>query len=464
MAIVAFVIIGPGASAAQTARVPQTDDPDVQPPHATGADTGRMVWGHQEFSRYTDAAPCDRAVENAIREVRRDKESRTREPDTLPPFAVAVARACGRHLAEVDAEHYTTLWSLFRLSLASGDDDRAARTLERLLSNATPATLRPSIIASAIEMYVRVKPSRLETARGWIATLDSMQEKTPDHGAPVRIARYQARISLMAYYYHRVYDVDRIRSYADEAISIFRKMPVEERDRVDALPPYLQMIDLANDRGAITDQQRLLHETISTLARWRSGAAYEIFKALKHRVEGRVALYGTQGPVLPDGMWFNQTDSLRSQGKKPSLIIRLDPMCGAQCASLYAMLRDIAEKYESTIDVILIVETVGYLSRSAPLAPELEARERARYLLEFWKIPGVLLVDHRSVGRYANGMVGYNPGVTSSLFQHWSGGNIVLLDASNTIRWIGAVTPHTRSQYLASVINSVLSLSASPSP
>jgi hypothetical protein len=408
-------------------------------PHRVRADTGRMAWGRDDFSSFTDADYCDRAIIAMLRELGRVPHPTLyqSEQDSLPTAARLIAQRCGVHLTVPDVPP-ATLWGLIRLSLSVAahaadahstiGNARAAAAVERLRALAATPTERAWVLTNAIRTYLTAPIPRLDAARVLLRELEAQQPA-------VMTEQFQGQVAFMLYWI-RV-NLDSARHHATQATKIAKSLTPQERDDTDLLlTPYFTLLDLANDAGDLQAQQDILTQTMNEVGEWRRGSD-NLLNLMQAQFNVRQSLYGKTAVPLEGEHWFNTGDTPHPTPGKISLLLRLDHMCGSGCRGIYALIRDLHQRYGNDLDITVITETRGFTIGTNVIPVDEEIRRVSEYFLKEQQLPVSLLIDERPYTKGRNGRVQYQTTAIGRIFQGLPGMNAILIDRNQTIRWIG---------------------------
>ena len=434
-ALVAALVVVPLCGYAQAISTGAPVSASVMVPHRTPADTGRMTWGHQDYSRYTTADACDRAAEAMSVEIwrthARDTMPYAIATDTLATATVAAARACAGTRFPAASADQRELWSVLRLAFDRNDDAQARQAVDRQLSLVSDPADRGRVLSTAIQTGMGVSPPRVTLAREWLGRLDAL-------GAPAQSARYDARIAFLRYW-HLLYTPDSLLTTADSAIAIASRMTADERDEVDVFTPYAEKFWVANIASDFATQQSIVDSGLSRVGAWRSGNGAQWFTSMASLLSEQKKLYGKTTRALTAPHTYNDGGHPRPRPGTAALIVHADAMCGTYCYSMYTVLRQLHARTRDSLDIVLATETKGYAPGSGPLTPADEAALDARYFIDFLKLPAALIIDDASQTRRPDGRIIRQPSPIGRLFAAWQGANAVLVDREGKVRWLGVL-------------------------
>jgi hypothetical protein len=407
----------------------------IMTPHRTAADTGRMTWGHQDYSRYTSADACDGAVRDMTAEIWRTHVVDTLpydvHADTLPTAAVTVAHACAGHF-NVSSTNPSELWSLLRLSVEMGNAHQAEQVVEHQMSLAQTPADKAHVLSGAIQTYLSAHPPMVAQAQRLLPQLDAIGSAAP-------FAQYGAHSAFM-HYWHSVYNADSLRQEAKTSVALLKKMTPDERDMVNVFQPYMELIFLASTAHDLATQKTLINQGLADVGAWREGRGSDRFLKAERLLETQTSLYGKATRALNGKYWFNDGGTPHPAPGKVSLLIHVDHSCGMRCYPLYAVIRYLSKKYGQNLDITLITDTKGYAPGTGPLLPDQEAPQVSHYYLDFLKLPTALLVDVSPTVKQPDGHIEHQPSPIGQMFDEWQLINTVLIDRDGKIQWLGELS------------------------
>ena len=412
------------------------------------ADTGRMAWGHKDYTRYTSVDQCDRAAMHVWADVGRvyvpDTGQYSAKADTVPSAVIAAARACGTKFTAADTDP-RELWSLMRLSLILGNDAQAKAVVERQYALAKTSSERATVLTTAIATYMGFAPPRLSAAQALLARLDSL-------GPTEKVAQFNARLDIMKYW-HTLYDVDSLRAHANAALDRIQAMTQDERDAVPVYEPYMELLMIANEQQDLETQQKLLDRALADVGTWREGRGAEWTGPSSSLLETRRAIYGKKARPLAGSFWFNNGGVPKPAPGKLSLLVHVSHVCSVQCFPLYTLIRQLNRQYGSELDITFVTDTRGFAPGTGPIPANEEAQHASKYFHEFLKLPVGLLVDETPFTKRPDGRLVHKTSPIGELFNGWRMVNAVLIDAGGRIRWLGALSSGSDKRMIESAIN-----------
>ena len=157
------------------------------------ADTGRMMPGYRDISRYDTPGYCVAAVAGVGRETLRKHERDTLPEgsprDVLAPAAIAIGKQCASRFTVQDAAP-RELMHLMQLSLMTGDTAKMMAAMNRRVALATTPEARGNVLLDAIEELLNAHPNQPTLAATMAARMDSL-------GPGARLPRIQAHSWLV---------------------------------------------------------------------------------------------------------------------------------------------------------------------------------------------------------------------------------------------------------------------------
>ena len=369
-------------------------------------DTGRMVTGHRDFSRYDTPGKCRDAVETTRDALWRDTERDTLryspETDTLPTAAVQVGLKC-RNRFTIDETEPRELGNMVMLLLMVNQDDRARVAVERRLQLAKSVEEQGTILSETLQAYMNAQPMRKTEALSTLRRLDAL-------GSPVLGLRVTGHATIEQDALQR-FDTLEIRQEAETIIADGQQMTPQDRDNwLPALRmAYMGLVALTwYERPS--DIPAVYSRAQADLGPLRNGTgAFSFFGGQPFRINLIVrqilAMLGQQTPPLEARFWFGAgADTVRPAAGKVSLLVRVEKDCGQGCYPLYTALRRLNAKYASQgLEITLMAKTVGFSPGSAPQLPATEAATARDYFLDTLKLPFTLAVAQTPFTRRPDG-------------------------------------------------------------
>lgn len=424
----------------------------VTPSHA---DTARMQWGHNDFSRYNRPSMCDRAAMLTW-----GYETRRYNPDTVlqfqegierqfPEKAVDVARACLNNL-DIDSVSPSQTWSLARVMLVVNEDAKSKSSIDRLLARGVTRGDTLHVLGKAIELYMAALPVRMDLALSYARQIDALSP-----GPGIQPIRFNVR-NLIAGYWMRRYEVDSVKKYANEAIEIFRYMEPMERDMAAINSPFNSLINIANEKGDLAAQEAIMDTARKLMAEWRQDNGRRWLDQTARMIDLRSSMYGRKTQPLKGAFWLNNGGVPKPVEGKISLVVMANHNCGKNCTSQFIALKRLQEMYGDKLDLTIISVTQGYAPGSGVLTPEEEAKAAAEYFTKFHGLSAAILVDEAPVYTYEDGRVVRDHAPIVYTFNELSGVNAILTDTKGRVRWLGKLSNDYERKPLVLTINRIL--------
>ncbi len=424
---------------------------------SSSADTGRMAWGHKDFSRYDRPSMCDRAAM-----LTGGYETRKYDPDTilqiredvdtpLPEEVVEVVKNCLSTLSTDSIDPRQT-WSLVRAMLAINEDERSRKPIDKLLVNGKTRADTMHVLGKAMTLYLEVTPTRLDLALYYARLLDSLVT-----GAGVQVVRFNIRNNI-ANHWMRKYVVDSVKKYASEAIKIYRYMDPTEQDMVPIHSLFGNLINIANERGDVAAQEAILDTARELMSEWRQDDGRSWLDRTTRSVDIRRSMYGRKTQPLQGAFWLNNQGVPRPTTGKISLVVMVNHNCGTaiRCVSQFIALKRLQAIYGDKLDLTLISVTQGYAPASGVLTPREEAEAIAKYFTGFHKLSAAILVDEAPVYTIEDGRVLRDLAPIVHTFNELGSVNAILTDSEGRIRWLGNLRSENDRKPLVLTINRIL--------
>ena len=406
----------------------------------TPADSGRTASAYMDFSRYTPAA-CERMIANAVGAVYRGWTS-GKDPTrwnveldddrALPPNVERAARACAAQFtpATVPAEE---IRAAVRVYAALGDEARLDETMRRWLSLSPDAFSRGRALFELLSANFDARPIRVAQMLAAASALDSLP-------AGADLWRVEAGF-VLAQYWIKHYDLQRITQTGEAAARTYARLPAAQRGLAYA-PILFTMVDVGQ---ALLDAYGI--SVLDTLRRtvratFPEAAAAQVDQMIETLVASReqIKRYGNVATPLPAAFAYDLGE--RTQRPAPGramLLYRLDPNCG-DCAMQYAELKSLAARYTSGLEITLVTQTQGFLPGTEVLTPAEEGPAIRKFVRDTLGLPFGLLIEDVPFIVVDDGRK--FPG--KSAFTDRYGSQVVLLDRSAKIRWLGDLTSRPR--------------------
>jgi hypothetical protein len=405
------------------------------------ADTGRMIPGWRDFSRYTTPAMCWHAVQNVKKVIWQHGAYDTSavalfypERDTLPTAAVRVAQECGAKFT-VDGTKPSELRMLQKLSLAMHNDEQARAVVNRRLSLAKTPTQRKAVLLDALDGYTpgvsegnypakgvlttplwngngrlgdaSVQPMRKTAALDIIASLDSM-------GNDAILERMTVHTALLTYDMG-VFDTIGLKKEFETVRQLRSDMSPKQvqwwHERGDGMfSPYSSKLGLVvfGPRDSMTTaMNQVLGEFTADLQDVLPQTP-EIVNTIRRVLPIGMIGLGKKAPPLqtPYVYGVNAKSALPVPGKVNLIyeVYEFGKDDRPNMPNLLANLSRLQNRYRADgLEITIVQVTHGYAWSSPPLTPEEEAKVYAWYYLDYEQMPVTLAVMASPFHRDAQG-------------------------------------------------------------
>jgi len=349
-------------------------------------------------------AAADRVRSSVIRreELTEWHDTMPRDPrEALEPQRAQVtqtASQCAAQFAEakVDVHDFAPAMKLF---LAAGRDSDAAALVERRIAAAPPKSARErgAVVDSAVEFYVRARPSRLDAAEGLLLhrartstdrverlrTYFSMLQASRDAGDTVRTVRIAQMLVNVA-----------------DSLTVADRQSDEFERPFDGIGGQLMIYEALDElTGLKVRTDSLLKSTAAYAALERGNWS----KATGERPEALQIPIGQHAATLTADYWFPSTagSSPRPGRGHIALVLFLEHTdCiissasdaaapASQCTTKMAELRRLAHRFPS-IEIDIVMSTHGQFMYLPPTAPADEAA-LIKQMVDTYQVPGAVL-------------------------------------------------------------------------
>lgn len=417
------------------------------------ADSGIIQWGHQDFAHYSYPSMCDRAGQELIRLEFRSLEAISKESSNknkaLSSDSKALIEGClaGYSLDSLEGRN---LWGYIRGSLLLDRDDWAKAGIEKAISNAIDSSMKIDMYETAIKAFLSNSPRRLDLVEEYLLRLDRLND-TP-------IAASISMRNLLIKHWRSENNSDSVHRYAIEAIDIMKSMSNEVKDEVNAMYPYWQLIELANESSNLLLQQDWLDSLKLHLVDWAVGEKAQQIANLQRLIDFRKSLYGRRTNPITDGTWFNISEGRWPADKKVSLLVLVDHLCSrASCLNRYRTIRDIKAAFGDDLHVTLVTPSSGYSIGTYTLSLQEEGDSIVSLFTNSYGMPYSVLLDPRPTARLPDGRIVFGVGPVAEMFQEWRGTNAILTDKEGRVRWMGTFNGDEDKLRVLSTIRATLS-------
>lgn len=416
------------------------------------ADTGRIKWGHADFSGYNRATMCHRALDEATRHyTRRYHKDTSLAPiiknsspiQELPKATIETAKACIAHL-NMDSQDLDQLWAVARIHLVLGEWDKSKAASEKAIAAGASDEEKLDMKLQALRMYLNHSESTIPLAYHFADMIHSTQPET-------HVGKYESDISFATYFFIR-YNVDSVMKYTMSAIEALKKMSIDDMDKVPAFDAFSIRLEIANESGDIPTQEKILEEASQVVSNWRSGAGGRAIEIAYRGIEVKKTVYNRKITSLHHGVWQNYDGIERPKVGVSTLVVMLNHNCGIGCYSRVQAIKRLKNTFGKDLDVVLITSTMGYAPGSGPLTLQEEGHEAAKYYKDYLELPFPLLVDESPTYKLDDGRIIRDKGPMAQILSDINGTNAIVTDQEGKVQWAGVLNSELQIRLLASVI------------
>lgn len=395
---------------AQTTPVNPANDSAAIAAAAAQADTGRMIAGYQDLSRYNTPGYCLGAMDgrqSAIwRSINDTKRVAGQASDTLPTDVIATGRACLAGL-KLDAIPAYELYNLMRLAVRFGDTTMVWSAIRRQLALATTDEERGYALSDAVEATLSAHPIQHTLAMSLLGRLD-------DIGVGAHVPRLLAHAKMREYAYFIRFDTAAIMREGKLMAQIETLFSPEERRwwRNELGSVFEDSISLAwyqHDPNLTANVRGYFERRVAAVPEWGLNEDQQgLFIA---RLAQLTESIGQTVQPLEGDFWFPDTvKQPQPPAGRVTLMFMVEKSNGAETDQI-AMLRRLYTKYHAKgLDILLISKTQGYSWSSPPQEPADEAKTIAWYYRDYLKLPFTVMVaetpfTRRPDGRRMDGII-----------------------------------------------------------
>lgn len=400
------------------------------------SDTGRMMPGYGDLSRYDNPGMCLAAitgVQNAIwRRGQPDTLPRYTGSDTIPTAAREIGRACLAHMSPENVDS-AQLYDLMAAAIKAGDTALARRAAVYHAAKITGGAREQGyVLFDAMQHGFASRPSQVEWAESLFRHIVTLG---PDALDPMRDAfSLRSQIAWTRFDTATLFRIDHDRD------TIFKRLIAEGvvEDSSDLGVIYMDSISVVRHQrspGFRDEMERIGHRYVemysgSDLGRIMAMGSLE-------GIMGTARILGTSAP--PPFKMFSHYPASAPLGPAPgrvTVVGYIEGLGEGVMEPYLATLRRLHEKYhDSGLDIILIAQTQGFAWRSPPLDTAEEAKLIGWYYREHLKLPFTIFVAVADFGRLSDGRITRKPsrsfpqiGVYRYWRPHW--GYIVARDGT----------------------------------
>jgi hypothetical protein len=432
------------------------------------SDTGRMVAGYHDLSRYTTPGMCVQVMRGTLlQELWRRNDPPPSvipvqpgsEADTLPTAAIANVRRCIAKLPAVSAVQPLELSNVMQLGVMTNDTALREAAIARMLALATTDEARGYVLLDAMDAmlgpsigdeYHRTHyDMRVAGAEPMLARLDAL-------GAGARLPRMLAHFRMAEIYSGVKFDTTLL---AREVKATWAIVPLlkdgEEKERYN--PSYVAIMDSLIIAWSRQQPNRV--ETVRGMLQ-RGYAAFtaqgfvpmgtpEWQKLVSIRMEEYASEIGTPRAPVQGDFWFSSDSShVKPALGKVTLLVAGHKGRGTMTQD-EAMYKRLSDRYgKDGFEIVLVVNTDGYSWSSPPQAAADEAKTIAWYFRDYLKIPVTVVVNTSQFTRTKDGRRVLAPPL------HDTGGPFGLVgrDGKMFTVWIGTESEAALESYIQAAL------------
>lgn len=378
------------------------------------ADTGRMMPGYHDLTRYDTPGYCVAAIKGMERLIWRRGESDTlpkqTDLDTIPERAREVGRACLAKMTPGTVP-YAELYNFTRAALWVGDTALARQAVEYHLSvSPDDARERGYILVDAMVEARDSRPMQL-------SFLESLVPKFAELGEGAARAHADA-IGILRQVAHYQFDTTRMLKYSAERESLIQSLTPEVRKKHN-----LSLGNVFSDSLEII-WYKLIPDLAPTIERLGNqwATAGEVDRDFARVVIAMATLAGEMAgkDAKSVDMYkrFPSNASLIPQKGRVTLVLALNRIGRGRMDNTLSLLRRLHDRYhEHGFDVILVGRTSGYAWDSPPLNPDDEANLFGWYYREYLNLPFSVFVEETSFYKKPDGRKVAEPTPFQSMYK-----------------------------------------------
>ncbi len=421
------------------------------------ADTGRMVWGHSDFGGYDRATMCNRTLDEVTRQYSRiyvkdtsfeSIRGNTQYMPKIPSEAVETSKKCLGRL-NLDQQGAEQLWAIARIYMLIGDLQKSIQFAEKAISTGVNPNEQRDLKIKALEMYLNHGAEYLGQVYYFA---NSIRNEQPRNDLAVFKIDY-----LMAYYYYVLYNPDSVLAYTNSAITLLKKMSLEDMDSIPAIEPFSFQISVASVEGDLVREDSIIEVARSIISNWRGGIGERLLANATSGLDIKRTLYNKKLKTIEGAIWENYDSVPRPLSGKPSLFVTVNHICTTVfCDSRMNAIKRIRRTFGDSLDLVLITHTVGYAHGTGPLVPQEEARVVGKFFKEFHNLPNTLIVDESPVHKIPDGRIMRDKSPLIQMLEDINGANAIVTDKMGRVQWAGALQNEFDMRAVTAVIDRAL--------
>lgn len=359
---------------------------------AAEADTGRMMPGYGDLSRYDTPGYCLGAMSSVQAAVWRAGEGDTIEResagDTIPRAAIEIGKKCSSRMT-ADNVPEIELYNLMRLSILIGDTAKLRSVVNRQLALASTPASKGYVLLDAIDELLSARVIHRSMAMDLLKDLDAL-------GHEARLPRLDAHNLVRRDAYSPRFDLFTVMQESHAIMALEQSLtPAERKEYQNGLGSIYQdsIYALWYQRipNLTEEVHRLMARRIDETPEWQLTEMQRA--AFLGRMDQLSSAIGKDATLTADFAFPDSTAARITPGKVTLLMAVSKGYSGLMTGQL-AMLRRMYDKYNANgFEVILIVRTEGYSWASPPQSPEDEARVINWFFRDHLQLPFPVLVQ-----------------------------------------------------------------------
>ncbi len=369
------------------------------------SDTGRMMPGYRDLSRYDNPGMClvaMQGVQDAIwRRIESDTIPRYTPRDTIPTAVREIGRSCLSRMTPQSVDS-AQLFDLMVAAIKVGDTALARNTVVYHASKITRGVReRGFVFVDAMELAFEGRPSQwvwAESLFPQILALGADAQEPLTAALQLRWSDAHARFDHAAL---ARLDADRVatfqRLFAEGKVKDSSFLGLTYEDSIDVVefqrgPNFRETMQRVGDRYVAMASGSEIGRTMA--------------EGLVDVRLGTTKLFGAPAPQLAMFQRYPTDAPTTPVPGRVTLVAYIDKLGNGLFEPYLATLRRLHEKYHDRgLDIILIAQTKGYAWESPPLDSTQEAKLIGWYYREHLKLPFTVFVSKADFGRLSDGRI-----------------------------------------------------------
>ena len=397
---------GASASAKTTTKgtkASNTVDPAAVAAGRAKADTGRMMPGYRDLSRYDTPGYCLAAMIGMKQRIWRRGEGDTlpkwTQSDTTPTAARDLGRQCLAKLTPSTVAR-TELRNLLQLNLWVADTTGARQTLNYHLSTVSRDSYARAIILRDAAMLARdtrpVPMAFLESLPSLADTLDAVA------AAPIHVVYRLVWAAAL-----NQYDTAAMIRWSAQNGAFVERLTPQQRSESLVMPhtiveDSLEIAWMKRPANLPAVVGRLGDKALSHIN--ATGIDLEMWKATYASLVKDASFFGMSAPTLRMFQRYPDDTPLSPIPGRVTIVFSIRNIGEGKLDSTMATLRRLHERYHTEgLDIVLVARTKGYIWKTPPIEAGDEAKLIGWYYRDHLKLPFPVLVERTTFGRRADG-------------------------------------------------------------